>query len=418
MGFENTPSTGSRARSWRHGAMVGAAASIGAASATFALSSGLATLVARQVVVPSARPGNLTVLRLETDPHSGQRLITLPATADTRVAGSYGLRFDDGAMARIGVIVRQTGATVTRVVEQVYSGELAEGKRGRWTASAYALPSDAGLDYENVVIDTALGPAPAWVIPADGNTGRASHPGTWAVMVHGRGAQRAECIRGAAVAGELGLHSLVLSYRNDREAPPTSDNRYGLGFTEWEDIQAGIGYTLGRGATDVVMFGWSMGGAIVLRSTELTRYRARIRAMVLTGPVVDWYELMTHQSRAHRIPRRIGRMATDLISHRLGPLLTGLAAPLDLHALDWLSRWEDITVPTLILHSSDDEVVPVSGSVRLAELSPRVDFVGFTGARHTKEWNIDPVRYERAIREWLGEVLSRPRGCTAPAPGA
>lgn len=406
-----TPGQDSNARSWRRGAVVGAAASIGAASATFALSGGLAALVARHVVTPSTRPGNVQVLKLEKDPNSGQELITLPANPDTRVAGTYALRFDDGrGLARIGFIVRQTGGTVTRLVERVYRGELAVGKRGWWTGTVYARPSDAGLAYGKIHVETPLGPAPAWVIPADGDTATAHHTGTWAVMVHGRGAQRPECIRGARVAHELGLHSLILSYRNDQEAPSTPDQRYGLGFTEWEDIQAGIGYALDHGASDIVLFGWSMGGAIVLRTTELTEYRDRIRALVLTGPVVDWYELLAHQTRIHRIPRRVGRMAADLISHRMGPRITGLAAPLDLHALDWLSRWEDITTPTLILHSTDDEVVPVAGSVELANRCPYVDFVGFSGARHTKEWNIDRKRYERAIRDWLPAALTRRAG--------
>ncbi|WP_112235178.1 S9 family peptidase [Kocuria sp. BT304] len=412
MGRRNAPQQQpDGARSWQHGALVGAAASIGAASATFAASGTIAALVARHVVTPSTRPGNVSVLKLERDPHSGLQLVTLPATSDTRVAGTYALRFDDGAgLARIGFTVRQTGGTVTRVVERVYRGELAVGKRGWWTGTVYARPSDAGLAYSKVEIATPLGPAPAWLVPGDGDTARPEHTGTWAVMVHGRGAQRPECIRGARVAHQLGLHSLIVSYRNDSEAPTTEDNKYGLGFTEWEDVQAGIGYALEHGATDVVLFGWSMGGAIVLRATELTRHRDRIRALVLTGPVVDWYELLAHQTRVHRIPRRVGRMAADLISHRMGPRITGLAAPLDLHALDWLSRWEDITTPTLILHSTDDEVVPVAGSVKLADLSPHVDFVGFSGARHTKEWNIDRKRYERALRDWLGAVLRQESG--------
>ncbi len=47
-------------------------------------------------------------------------------------------------------------------------------------------------------------------------------------------------------------------------------------------------------------------------------------------------------------------------------------------------------------------------SVHLAELSPFVEFVGFAGARHTKEWNIDRKRWERAVREWLPTKLKRP----------
>ena len=52
----------------------------------------------------------------------------------------------------------------------------------------------------------------------------------------------------------------------------------------------------------------------------------------------------------------------------------------------------------------------MAGSVKLANLSPHVDFVGFSGARHTKEWNIDRKRYERAIGDWLGAVLRQDSG--------
>ena len=52
----------------------------------------------------------------------------------------------------------------------------------------------------------------------------------------------------------------------------------------------------------------------------------------------------------------------------------------------------------------------MAGSVELANRSPHVDFVGFSGARHTKEWNIDRKRYERAIRDWLPAALTRRAG--------
>lgn len=40
----------------------------------------------------------------------------------------------------------------------------------------------------------------------------------------------------------------------------------------------------------------------MLRTAELTEHRDRLRALVLTGPVVDWYELLAHQTKVHRCP--------------------------------------------------------------------------------------------------------------------
>jgi uncharacterized protein len=38
-----------------------------------------------------------------------------------------------------------------------------------------------------------------------------------------------------------------------------------------------------------------------------------------------------------------------------------------------------------------------------------VSFVRFTLARHTREWNVDPEKWDRAVRLWLQAVLTSPR---------
>jgi pimeloyl-ACP methyl ester carboxylesterase len=425
MPAEPVPPSAAAAQ-WTRGAVVGAAASVGAASLTFGLSGAAAAYFARQVVVPPKyRAEDLQILGVvrtgdDADP-SATTLVTLPATMETTVPGVYSLRFDAGrGHARIGAVTScdPREATVTRVVEEVYSGELTKASRGFWSGTVYPDPGAAGLPFEDVEIPIEVGPAPCWVVPAEGGPTPAGErprelPGPWAIMVHGRGANRMETVRAVPVARELGLTSLLISYRNDREAPPTPDFRYGLGFTEWKDVQTAIGYAKSRGATQIVLFGWSMGGAIALQTADLSFYRDEIAALVLTGPVVDWFELIAHHSRTRRIPSRIGRLATDLISHRAGRVLTGLAAPVDLKALDWLSRADHLSTPALVLHSVDDQFVPAAGSRRLAELNPLVEYVPFAQARHTKEWNVDPRRWEDAVRHWLPARLGQDR----PGPG-
>ena len=64
-------------------------------------------------------------------------------------------------------------------------------------------------------------------------------------------------------------------------------------------------------------------------------------------------------------------------------------------------------LPPLILHSVDDEYVPYGPSASLAEKNPEmVTFEPFNGARHTKEWNVDPERWERLVRAWLRQQLA------------
>lgn len=449
----------SEASGWARGAVTGTALTVAAASLSFGLSSVAAAYIARQVVVPPRyRSEDLAILAYDPDedparPGAGQ--VRLAATVETTADGVYSLRFASGTgHARIGAVRSWSPATaeVVREVEEIYSGDLSTAARGWWSGTVYPDPGAAGFAYEEVEIPLEVGPAPCWVVPAqqrpapapdptavpdrrpapgtdtstEENAGaavaqggarsggaRRGHPGPWAIMVHGRGAQRMEAIRALRTAHELGLTSLVISYRNDREAPASPDRRYGLGFTEWKDVQLAISYAKLRGATEIVLFGWSMGGAICLQTADLSIYRDDIAGLVLTGPVVDWFSLVAHHTTSRRIPRRIGRRATSLISTRRGRWLTGLAVPVDLGSLDWLTRADQLRTPTLILHSEADEFVPGAASKRLAELNDRVETVPFLRARHTKEWNVDPKRWESAVLDWarrcLPESIGSPR---------
>ena len=433
---------------WARGAVAGTALTVGAASLSFGVSSAIAAYVARQVVVPPRyRSEDLSIheytpvdRQAHPDALPGAGEVRLAATVETTVDGVYSLRFGGGeGHARIGEILSWSPAAgeVVREVQEVYSGDLSAASRGWWAGTVYPDPAAAGYRFHEVELPMEMGAAPCWVVPAgqerdpqraaehsttarqyrrDDAQHEAAHaaaedpaaqqlPGPWAIMVHGRGAQRMEAIRALDTAQRMGLTSLLISYRNDREAPASPDGRYGLGFTEWKDVQLAISYAKLRGATRIVLFGWSMGGAICLQTADLSIYRADIAGMVLTGPVVDWFTLFTHHTASRHIPSAITTMAQSLITSPRGLWLTGLAAPLDLGSLDWITRADQLQTPTLILHSADDEFVPDTASKRLAELNDRVEMVGFERARHTKEWNVDPRRWESSVLSWAQRVL-------------
>jgi alpha-beta hydrolase superfamily lysophospholipase len=86
----------------------------------------------------------------------------------------------------------------------------------------------------------------------------------------------------------------------------------------------------------------------------------------------------------------------------LAVALTGLAAPIDLEALDAVARADELDVPILLMHSVDDGFVPIEGSRRLAAVrADLVQFEVFEGARHTKLWNHDPERWTTLLEDWL-----------------
>jgi hypothetical protein len=73
--------------------------------------------------------------------------------------------------------------------------------------------------------------------------------------------------------------------------------------------------------------------------------------------------------------------------------------------MDWVARAAELRLPLLIIHSDDDEFVPSGPSRRVAAARPDlVTFVAVPGARHTKEWNVDPDAWDTAVARFLLDV--------------
>lgn len=368
-----------------------------------ALVSGIVA-IARKIVTPARRRRD--DVRIEAhDAVAGT--ITLRSTPDTRLPGRYSFWYDRGrGHARIGEVVHDDGRYVERRVEHedgvggvegVEASGLRRAHRGRIGGWLYPTPHDAGLTADEVVVDTEVGPAPAWLVPAEGGL-----DGPWMIGVHGRGVTRAETIRAAPIFRREGFTSLLVSYRNDGEAPRSPDGRYALGDSEWRDVEAAIRFALDHGARSVVLMGWSMGGALVLQAATRSTLRGSVSGLVLESPVVDWRTTLAYQGAAMRVPGVVQGLVLRLLGSPLLCRLAGRAEPIDFDRLDLVSRAGELDLPVLVLHSDDDGFVPSTASHSLAEARPDiVTFEVFDVARHTKLWNLDPERFEGAIGRWL-----------------
>ncbi len=378
---------------------------IGALGALAAMTAGgLATYFTRRVVTPLAeKPDDMEVLEVHDD------RVVLGVTPDTVVPGRYGIWLDGGTgHARIGDVLHRDATTVTRALEAVDRGRLHTGPARFNQYSVAGDPTSAwGLPHDDVTIPSEVGPLPCWrTPPAEGSTAPGSE-NVWAVLVHGRGATREECLRGVPVLHAMGITSLVPSYRNDRDAPGDSVRRYHFGGTEWRDIEAAVLWALDHGASRVVLFGWSMGGAIALQVVARSWLASRVPAVVLDAPVVDWGDVLDHTARQNGLPRPVGRLGQTMLRNPVLRRPAGLGEPVDLRTLDWVRRAKDLAVPVLLIHSDDDDVVPVGPSKALAAARPDlVTFVGWQQARHTKEWNTDPERWDAEVRAFLQRVLA------------
>jgi pimeloyl-ACP methyl ester carboxylesterase len=372
-----------------------AATGVAAAALSAAGTLGAATYFARKVLTPDRlKPDDARILGVQ------DTSLTLGLTVESAQPGRYGLWFDGGAgHVRVGAVldVDEEAGSVRRVLEGVDSGRLQVGP-ARWNGYYYAgNPREAlGLPFRDVEISSENGILAAWEVSGAGAAG------PWAILVHGRGADRQECLRAVPVLHEQGFTALIPMYRNDIGAPSSSDGRYSLGLSEWRDLEAALLYAVEAGAPEIVLFGWSMGGAIVLQTLDRSWLSGRVSAVVLDAPVVDWADVLRHHGALHRIPGQIGSLSRVLIGRRWARRLVGVHEPIDVALTNWENRAEELKHRTLLIHSLDDEFVPAGPSISLAAKRPDlVRLEPWHVARHTKEWNTDPERWDAVVGAFL-----------------
>jgi pimeloyl-ACP methyl ester carboxylesterase len=318
--------------------------------------------------------------------------VVLPVTEDTSRTGLWGLEWD-GGYAEVGEVVGGDDATVARSLLAVTDGELRPGQSVGWDGYAHAGdPGDLGLQFAEVIIEGPLGDYPAWQIVGEDDT--------WVIFVHGKGASRREALRALPTVVGMGFPALVVTYRNDVEAPGTG--RHALGESEWRDVEAAIEYAEAAGASDVVLVGYSMGGVISAMVLHESEWANLVRALVLDAPLLDVGAVVDHEAAGHKVPGFITGWAKALATLRFG---------VDWGVLDQVDRADEFEVPILLFHGDEDDTIPIATSRRFAAARPDiVRFEVFPGAGHVESWNVDRDRYEGALREFLSEHVLGPLG--------
>lgn len=254
-------------------------------------------------------------------------------------------------------------------------------------------PGARGLAFHDVDVPGPLGPYPAWFVPAGGDT--------WVVMVHGRGGSRREGLRVLPALHERGHPVLVVSYRNDEGAPASPDGHDHLGDTEWADVEAAVRHALGHGARRVVLFGWSMGGALTGAFLDRSPEASAVAAVVWDAPLVDWRATLRQQARNRRLPPGLTPLATAVTARRIG---------IDFERFDLRRHPPAVRPPTLVVHGTEDTAVPVATSRALVSAAPGLGwpmrYLEVPAVEHTAAWNADPAAYERAVTSFLADVLA------------
>ena len=325
-------------------------------------------------------------------------LITLEATPDTasdgrwKKPGLWGLESAD-TYSQVGEIVAATDDSVVR--ELIAVGSLPRiGDRVR--IDSYAYSSDPlishGIDFQEVNVSMALGAFPAWLIAGESDT--------WAILVHGHGADRREFLRILPTFADRGYPTLTITYRNDEGLPASPRGYFQFGVEEWKDLEAAVEFALASGARDVILVGYSMGGAIVVSFLYNSAIASHVKGVILDSPALNLDEIIDFRGSRERV---FGIPVPGLLTD-LAKVLTTLRLGIDFDAMNHLKRAGELSAstPIQLFHGSDDSSVPVSLSDEFAKT--RLDIVeyhSFQGATHVASWNLESESYESIVHSFL-----------------
>ncbi len=319
--------------------------------------------------------------------------VVLARTTASDRLGVYGLDWASGH-AIAGAIVSSTSSTVTRRLGSL-TGHLTPHKNvgidpDVWTSD----PRRAlGIPFKSFTFPDPLGAMPAWLV-----SGRSS---TWVIFVHGIDGSRAGGLRPLSTLHSLGLTTLLIDYRNDAGAPASPDGHIQLGMTEWNDLNAAARWALSHGARRLVLYGDSMGGAIVTRFMHLSPFAGKVVALILDAPVLNWSGVIDHEASRLNVPF-MSIPVKWMLDVRIGP---------EWGALDELAQSHTFHLPILLFQGEDDTLVPPAESAAFAQTAPGpVTYVPVPGVGHIESWNADPAAYDARLRTFLmGYAPPRPR---------
>lgn len=238
-------------------------------------------------------------------------------------------------------------------------------------------PSDIGLAYEDLELPVDDVFVHAWAVPAIAESAK------WVLVCHGNAGNISHRLDTIRVFHDMGFGVLIFDYRGYGRSPgrPSERKSYEDAMSAWNWL------TRERGVApeNVVIFGRSMGGAVAAWLAAETRPGALVVESAFTS---------------------IPDMGSRLYPYLPTRWLTRIHYP----TVDLVGR---VNCPVLVLHSSQDSLVPVEFGRCIHEAaSPPKAFVELRGDHNGTM--IDPTySYEETLAEGLRRI-----GVLAPRPGS
>ena len=251
-------------------------------------------------------------------------------------------------------------------------------------------PADVGLDYREVAFRSSDGLSlSAWWVAKAGSS-RA------ALLVHGWAGDKSNLhvVETALVYEQAGFNVLMLDLRGHGKS---EGERGTLGYREVRDVRGALSWLEGRGFSpeDVVVHGWSMGGAAVVQAVPSTG---------VAGVVEEAAYAALPPLLRERIPEISGLPAFFTPSIFLVGKLFLDIDPWAVRPVEEAGRLSREGIPFMIIHSRDDEVIPFEHAESFAAAYPEATFWELKGYEHVAA-HYHPEYRERLL-SFLGVAVN------------
>ena len=227
-----------------------------------------------------------------------------------------------------------------------------------------------------------------WLFPPEGNQGTI-------IFVHGHRDNRLGFINEAVMVHEQGYGVLLFDLRNSGTSEGDITT---LGYYESQDVITAYDWLMTQPDVDadqIVLYGNSMGGvSVAMALAELTNLRGAVLDSTFTS-----VEDNTRDIVAQILP--VTTPVTEFIMWVLER-----ETDVNFYDLRPVDVVETADIPILVLHGSNDRLIPVENGETLFNVADNpYAFVVFDGAEHGGFYNLDPELYESTLLGFLEAVF-------------
>jgi pimeloyl-ACP methyl ester carboxylesterase len=310
--------------------------------------------------------------------------------------GIYNLLWRDGH-GRLGEILSEGDDIVKRRLTDIVGEAPRPGNPARLDVTIFRRDplADHGIPFEELWLDGTAGRLRAWWIHGDGERA--------VLALHGRRrADLSETMRILPTLVAADWSVLAVAYRNHDASDPSRDGLFHYGSSEADDALEAVEELSRRGVEVVVLYGFSMGGAVALEAARRwPEDGPRLAGIVLDSPLLDPRTVIAKGARDAGLP--MATLITDL-SLSVARFRTGV----DWDSLDQ-RRWAgEVRAPMLLFAGTADHTIPIELVDDFASrIQAPLEYLRLKGVDHVEGWNRDRLAYEQSVAGFL-DLVSTP----------